>query len=363
MSSRTRILFLTLVLGAYGWRVQGLANQSLWRDEVDAILFATRDLPYTLDMFIHPGQNGALFFLALRPWFSLAGTSEFALRYVSAMAGTLAVALLWQVTARLTPVRHRAARIDVSSIPDQSVQQSDPLPQIRDIGQLSERTKRWYPTMPLIAALLLAVNPYQLWYSQEGKMYTLALALVLAAVLFFWQAITIGGWRPWLGFFTIVTVAIYTHLLLIMLYPLFFLWFLIAWPQSKRHWRGYSLAMAGLILPYLPMVVWQWDMLMAGSKVTGFTFTPLQEMLRVLILNHSRGFLTDPDLLWLTPVFFLFLAGMIFGAGELAERRNESLDGEVDRLSAVASVYHAARVAADAHRYDLRHELTPAHLH
>ena len=40
-------------------------------------------------MFVRAGQNGPLYFLTLRPWFSLMGTSEFALRYPSAMAGVL----------------------------------------------------------------------------------------------------------------------------------------------------------------------------------------------------------------------------------------------------------------------------------
>ena len=88
--------------------------------------------------------------------------------------------------------------------------------------------------------------------------------------------------------------------------------------------------MAGLILPYLPMVVWQWDMLTASNQVTGFSFTPLLEMLRLLVLNHSRGFIPEPDLIWLTPIFFLFLAGLIFGIGELAGCRAATDDNDYD---------------------------------
>ena len=221
-----RILFLALVLGAFGWRVHGLANQSLWRDEVDAILFATRELSYTLDMFIHPGQNGALFFLALRPWFSLVGTSEFALRYVSAMAGTVSVALVWQVAARLVPLRPTAVTVandDVRPHPEQPGEGHPEATQVdgRDVKVHAPRSA-WPAAAPFLVALFLASNPYQIWYSQEGKMYTVTLALVLATILFFWRGVTAGGWRPWLGFLATVTVAIYTHLLLILLYPLFF---------------------------------------------------------------------------------------------------------------------------------------------
>ena len=98
-----RLLLLGLILAAYAWRVHNLDAQSLWRDEVDAVYFALRDLPDTLAMFVQVGQNGALFFLALRPWLTIAGASEFALRYPSLCFGVLSVPLLWQVARRLTP--------------------------------------------------------------------------------------------------------------------------------------------------------------------------------------------------------------------------------------------------------------------
>ncbi len=275
MTRRLRFALLLLILAAYAWRVQGLTNQSLWRDEVDAIYFATRHLPDTLSMFVRAGQNGPLFFLALRPWFTLAGTSEFALRYVPVLAGTLTAPLLWQVARRLTPGK----------------------------------------TVPLLAAAFLALNPYQLWYSQEGKMYTVITALVLLATLFFWEGVTRGGWRPWLGYLLTVTVALYTHLLLILLYPLHFLWFLIAWPQSRRHWKGYALALAGLILPYAPMVWWQWDLLTADRQMTGFAFTPLTSTARAASQPRPRLHAARSHCCgWGQSSFWA--AGMVLGGGE-----------------------------------------------
>ena len=89
-----RWLLLALVLVAYSLRVTGLDRQSLWRDEVDAIYFAVRALGDTLAMFTAAAQNGPLYFLLLRPWFFLAGTSEFVLRYPSVLLGTASVPLL-----------------------------------------------------------------------------------------------------------------------------------------------------------------------------------------------------------------------------------------------------------------------------
>lgn len=298
-----RLGLILLALVAFGWRVQGITWQSLWRDEVDAIYFATRHLPETLMMFVQPGQNGPLYFVSLRPWFDLVGSSELALRLPSAMAGTLNVLLTWQVARRLLPLMpFHSGHATPNTTPNTTV----PL------------SPAWGSSVAWWAAILMALNPYQLWYGQEGKMYTLFTMLVLLATWWWLEGITRGGWRPWLAYLVTVSIAMYTHLLLILLFPVHFVWFWLAWPQSRTHWRGYGLALAGLTLPYFPMLWWQWDLLTATVKRTGFNFTPPLDMARTLLLNHSRGFMPPEDLLWLIPVFFLGAAGLVLGMGEIA---------------------------------------------
>lgn len=299
-ASLRRLGLIALVLASFAWRVHGLTWQSLWRDEIDAIYFATRNLTETLMMFVQPGQNGVLYFLSLRPWFDLLGTSEFALRYPSAMAGTLSVLLTWQVARRLLPL----------------------LPFVPRHDDLAEHvTLPTSPAVAWLAALLMAANPYQLWYAQEGKMYTIITALVLLATWWWLEGITRGGWRPWLAYLITVSVSMYTHLLLVLIFPVHFVWFWLAWPQSRHHWRGYVGALAGLTLPYLPMVWWHWALLTTNVRRTGFSFTPPLEMARTLLYNHSRGFMPPGDLVWLVPIFFLGAAGLILGMGEISTRR------------------------------------------
>ena len=138
-SSRWLLLGLTWL--AFALRVAGITAQSLWRDEVDALIFATRPLSELLGMFRQPGQNGPLFFLALRPWLAAVGQSEFALRFPSALAGALAVPIFYTLVRRLVDDRKPAA----------------------------------------IAALLMATAPYLIWYGQEAKMYA-ALTVLVAGV-------------------------------------------------------------------------------------------------------------------------------------------------------------------------------------
>lgn len=278
-----RLLLLALVLCAFAWRIVRLDFQSLWRDEIDAIYFAMRNLDETLAMFTAAAQNGPLYFVALRPWLSLVGSSEFVLRFPSAVAGTLSVPLLWQVGRELVPVRQPAAG----------------------------------STTALVAALLLACNPYQVWYAQEGKMYATITCLALLATWCWLLGVARGGWRPWLGYWLTVTVAMYTHLLMVLLIPLHAAWFALAWPRSRRRWRGFGLALLGLTLPYVPMVWWHWSLLTSPAKLTGFNFTPLDRMVQALALGHSKGFGIGVDLLWLAPLFFLFGAGILLGKGEI----------------------------------------------
>jgi 4-amino-4-deoxy-L-arabinose transferase-like glycosyltransferase len=302
------------VLVAFAWRIQGLSWQSLWRDEVDAIFFALRDLPVTLSMFAGAGQNGALYFLSLRPWLRLFGSSEFALRYPSVIFGVLSVPLLWQVSRRLIPApTARLATGDSIAIRGGSIR-----------AWLINLWQTIIGNPPLLAALFLAASPYQLWYSQEGKMYALITFLSLLAAWFWLDGIGRGGWRPWLGFLVTVSFAIYSHLLMVLLIPLFFIWFVIAWPKSKHHWVGYFLALAALTLPYLPMVWWQWDLLASEGQLTALPFIPFREMIESVLLSQSHSILPPASMLWLVPIFILGAYGLFTALSSLFKRSGDT---------------------------------------
>ena len=292
--SRRRAILMVLILIAFAWRIWRLDFQSLWRDEVDAIYFAVRNLNETLSMFVQAAQNGPLYFLSLRPWFGVVGTSEFALRFPSVAAGTLSVPLVWQVGRRLLP-----AAGDVATT----------------------RDSFWLSTA-LVGTLFFALNPYQVWYGQEGKMYATVTCLALLATWLWLRGIDEGGWRTWLSYLVVVSIAMYIHLLMVLLIPFHMVWFVLAWPAARSHWRGYAFALAGLTLPYLPMVWWHWMLLTAAEQLSGFSFTPLPTMLNGLALSHARGFITTIEIVWLAPVYFLFGAGLLFGVTAIGGQRN-----------------------------------------
>ncbi len=311
--SYTRPFLLGLVLAAFALRVLGLDRQSLWRDEVDAIYFAVRDLNETLSMFVQAAQNGPLYFLGLRPWFGLMGTWEFVLRFPSAVAGTLSIPLLWQVARLLLPERVR-----------QDSEGAEPA------APPAAGTAAGDAAVASLAALFMTVNPYQVWYGQEGKMYATVTCLALLATYFWLRGLARGGAWPWVGYWLTVSAAMYMHLLMVLLIPVHFVWFWLAWPASRRRQRGYALALAGLTLPYLPMVWWHWWLLTSPDKLSGFNFTPLAQALEGLLFNHARGFISTIPTLWLAPVYFLGAAGLLLGAGQLASHSGRAADGAAD---------------------------------
>lgn len=267
---RTRLLLILLLLAAWAWRLYGLEAQSLWRDEVDSLRFATRDLPQVLAAFTRPGENGPLYYLLLRPWLAWVGQSEYALRWTSAFAGVLALPLIFAWGRRL-----------------------------------------FNPAVGLIALLLLAVNPYHLWYSQEARMYAVLGVVTMFALWSFANALEQGKWWRWVIWLALTTISIYIHVLSVLLVPLQIVWLLLI-PRWRRRWRNYLLALAFLILPYLPIVWWQWALLTDTNFSTGHPFVPLQRMLRTLFVAQVEGIAPQTGVWIFVPITFLILVALFY---------------------------------------------------
>ncbi len=271
---RATIAWLAVtILIAFALRVFHLDYQSLWRDEVDAIRFST-DAPSVLwRMMLRQGHNGPLYFLVLHGWRVLTGDSEFALRYLSTVGGTLAVALTFQI-GRQFRLGRRAA---------------------------------------LIVATLVATSPYLIWYSQEAKMYSWLLFLVSIAVYVYRQALNARKSTRWWVIFVVVTsLSYYVHILAPLMLAVYGVWALIEWERVKTRWREWLLAMAFLTVPYLPLLWWEVPLLQNGFN-SGHPFYPLREQLWLLLHFYSAGVLRSQVAVALIGVMiFLALLGVFY---------------------------------------------------
>jgi 4-amino-4-deoxy-L-arabinose transferase-like glycosyltransferase len=263
-----RLILLSLVLLAFGLRLYHLDYQSLWRDEMDAILFARGSLGGLAPLFVTPGHNGPLYYVLLHFWIRLVGESEFAVRFLSLFCGVLAV-----------PVVYLLGR-------------------------------RWAgKTGALLATLLCASSPYLVWYGQEGKMY--ALLLLTSALTTYVYLVALGRNRfyLWASYILLVAASMYVHLLAVVVLPFHFLIFLIVWPRCRGAWKGWLATFAVLALAYLPLARWEIPLLM-GPFATGHQFYSFREMIASLLFAFSLNAAPSRSILPIALFVFLLLAGL-----------------------------------------------------
>lgn len=193
-----RLSLLALALLAFLLRVYHLAGQSLWYDEGFSVFLARQGLAAITAQTAADIQP-PLYYYLLHAWLLVAGQSEFAVRFLSAVCGVLAAPLAYQLGRRL--LGGRAA---------------------------------------LVGALLLAVSPFYVWYGQETRMYTLVTLLVMLSSWLLVRGLQEGEQRwGWWALYALANVAaVYSH------YYAFFVvaaqglytlgWLVAGWRQSPR---------------------------------------------------------------------------------------------------------------------------------
>ena len=237
-----------LILAAFALRAAGLHYQSFWLDEVDAIALARAPIHEQLRRLVQIGENGPLYFLLLRPWLALAGTSEYGLRFLSVVCSTLAIV----VCAALV-----RALLELELAPGPT-----PWPSPRPSSRPG-----WLRSLPVATALLLCLSPYAVWYSQDGKMYALYLLLALLSHYSFVAGWRQGGWTAWLGYVAVGSLLLYVHLFGALVLAANSVAGLLLCFRQRQGRAGFALATAALTLPYAPLALWQKDVLLRGAYV------------------------------------------------------------------------------------------------
>jgi mannosyltransferase len=211
-SKTRRILLLTLI--SFALRLACLGRQSLWYDEAFSQAVARAEPSVFWAALLSDGVHPPGYYLLLREGIAFFGASEFALRFLSAVAGTLAVPLMVRLG--------------------------------RALGN-----DRW----GLAAGLLLALNPFALWYAQEARMYSLLLCLTIAAGYAFWKLITHPTPARWLGLALISALSFAVHYFALVSSLAQFVYLVANLRQTHRSLRWWVSAQAAAFLTFLPWVV------------------------------------------------------------------------------------------------------------
>ena len=103
----------------------------------------------------------------------------------------------------------------------------------------------------LVAAVLLTLSPFQIYYATEARAYSLMMFFCLLAALALLVALDSGRGRWWVAYGLSVAAAAYTHYTSVFVLLALFGWAFLARPESRR---PLLLANLGAVLLYLPWV-------------------------------------------------------------------------------------------------------------
>jgi mannosyltransferase len=175
-----RLIALALVFLSFVVRMYHLDRMRLEFDEAFSVQAGFQDLPGLLRLLATAEPHPPFFYSLIHFWYPVFGTTEFALRFPTVAANVLTVAFVI-----------RLARL---------------------LG---------WDDAGLVAAALLALNPYQVWYAQEVRMYAPVALFGVAAACFALQARQSCRIRDLVLYASFLILALYTHYFAIYLAILF----------------------------------------------------------------------------------------------------------------------------------------------
>jgi 4-amino-4-deoxy-L-arabinose transferase-like glycosyltransferase len=207
----TLILLLWL---AAALRWVGLMNQSISFDESFSLVVGQANWPIFFQALLSDGIHPPFFYVVHKIALATMGTTEFGQRFLVAVFSVLAVALIYR-TGRLL----------------------------------------FNPTVGLLAALLLALSPVQVWLAQDARMYGLFTALSITSMMLFWQAVRFGRRRDWVALAITNAVLFLTHYFGFLIATVQFLFLVLTFSRNYSRLRPWTLVQFAAVLPILPWLV------------------------------------------------------------------------------------------------------------
>jgi Dolichyl-phosphate-mannose-protein mannosyltransferase len=101
----------------------------------------------------------------------------------------------------------------------------------------------------LVGAALIAIAPFQIFYSTEARAYELVMFFCLLAAVTLLRALDTGRWQWWVAYGTSAAAALYTHYNSFFVLAAMFGWAFLVHPEGRK---GLLLANLGAALAFLP---------------------------------------------------------------------------------------------------------------
>ncbi len=299
------LLLLALILLGFWLRVHNLDAFSFWTDE--GLTPARSGYPIAqilrneivIQGYVSTDTHPPLYYLIIHLTRQLFGLSDFAFRYPSVLFGVLLIPLLYQLGRRL-PAPSPFGRGSDESAGEQ--------------GSRGAGERRGHAlSLGLLVALLTTVNPLQVYYSQEARMYTLLVLLATGMSTVLWRALREeqnltqrrkdAKTRRFLGFAVfaslrahslsswlllyavLAALAVYTHYTAVFLVAAqALLWGWLLWRAGLRRLIIGLLVVAALAA--IPIVPYTLPRLSSGGEANYFPVAPLTVLQDVVRFFH-----------------------------------------------------------------------------
>jgi mannosyltransferase len=210
---RVGLALAAIVIVGAGLRLATIGGQSFWLDEAFTRLVVDRPLPQVLRWIWSTESAPPLYYTLAWAWTRPFGAGDMPLRALSALAGTLTVPVVYVIG--------------------------------RDL--LSRRAG-------LVAALLAAVSPTLVWYSQEARAYGLFVLLSALGFLFFVRARREPSRRNLGAWALFSALALWTHYFaLYLVAPMLLLLVLEHRRVRVVRWSTAAVVAAGLVVAPLAL--------------------------------------------------------------------------------------------------------------
>lgn len=253
MINRIRQYFYLIAIVALGLvlRLYNLTAISLWHDEAFSALlikYPWSEMMYRIGLDVHP----PMYYIFLRVWYYILGNSLWSLRGFSAFFGVGLIILTYKF--------------------------------VKDAFN-NER-------LALVAALLVAVNPFQISYVTEARMYTMGAFFTLLAACALLKAMNLQQSQQkflkyYLLFVVSTVIIIYTHYyLLFSAVALGAYGLLYHWQSYRNNWRRYGWLVLSFLVIGLAYLPWLKTFLFQFRQVGGNYWIPPMNLWSI------------PDTLW-----------------------------------------------------------------
>ena len=291
-----RLAVILAILAGFALRFYRLGEQELISREAFSYWYSQLPFSELVDMFGASGETLFLGSLSLQHyWLPFVGTTEFALRSMSALLGTLAIPLVY----------------------------------------LLAKEMRWPPLPCLTAAFLMAVSTYAIGSSQEVPLYSLSLTLTLASAALALRFVN-EGWRKvsFLVYVICGAATVYTHAfaVLAILAQNHYVLIVIACdrhsnknsPSPALDWsvpKSWALAQFTIVALCIPWLASAWPEMF--DVTGGISGSSLVSELWWRYSSFPKGSLFS-DRIWLLNAGFLgagLVAAAVFGAFLVAKQK------------------------------------------